>query len=319
MVRSKFFIQILTTLINYFSSIDSGILKFVNGLSKSPLDTLFILITDLGLPFLWIALACIEIFRNRKRAGAFIILALIFNIMFSTLLKYFFLRPRPDFTYHPAGIETSPSFPSGHTTVAFAGATSYAQIAGHNKKIITLLYLLACLVGFSRMYLGQHFPSDVFAGGIISYLLTLVLTLICGTMQYVPINQQSWIWKMQDKIVKKLRTIQLIKTQQTFILKLDLIIKKINQQSLINILPLIVIILGIVGGFIAFTLSYIISISTITNIVPIFIFDPETELITSQSIQQELSEYGIYIMIFALALSYVLAMIKKKDIENKPT
>ena len=306
--------QGLNGIITFFGSIDIGLLKFINGFSNGPLDNVFILITDLGLPFLWIIIAIIEIFRNRKREGAFIILALVFNIMFNTLLKYFFLRPRPNFTYHPDGIESSPSFPSGHTTVAFAGATSYAQLESHNKKISTLLYLLAFLIGLSRMYLGQHFPSDVLFGGLFSYFLTLVLALICGKMHYIAINQQSWIWKVQNKLFKIIIVFQSIKVWQSISLSIVSILTRIRQLPFINLLPLVLILLGIIGGFISFMFSYIVNINTLTYIFPIFIFDPEGELITTQSIQQELNEWGIYIMIFTLILAYISTLLKKQDL-----
>lgn len=58
------------------------------------------------------------------------------------------------------------SFPSGHTSLAFATA---ASLSLQYKKwyIIIPAYAWACTVGYSRMYLGLHYPSDVLAGAII--------------------------------------------------------------------------------------------------------------------------------------------------------
>jgi len=58
------------------------------------------------------------------------------------------------------------SFPSGHTSAAFCIATS---IALDNKQwyIRTGVFTYACLVGYSRIHLGVHYPSDVVAGAVV--------------------------------------------------------------------------------------------------------------------------------------------------------
>ena len=69
------------------------------------------------------------------------------------------------------------SFPSGHTTTAFAMALIMAYII--NRKFWSvILPLLALLAGYSRVYLAQHFPTDIFAGmciGIVSAILSLLI------------------------------------------------------------------------------------------------------------------------------------------------
>lgn len=85
-------------------------------------------------------------------------------------LKFAFSRPRPKKTY-PDDIVVytkagSYSFPSGHTSQAFATATSISLLYP-KWYIIAPAYLWASGVGYSRMYLGVHYPSDVLAGAII--------------------------------------------------------------------------------------------------------------------------------------------------------
>jgi len=90
--------------------------------------------------------------------------------LFITLgLKYAIHRPRPHTTY-PDIIayesETSLSFPSGHTSAAFAVATSLSL--EYKKWYVAVpAYAWAGTVGYSRMYLGMHYPSDVLVGALV--------------------------------------------------------------------------------------------------------------------------------------------------------
>jgi membrane-associated phospholipid phosphatase len=86
------------------------------------------------------------------------------------LLKELFARPRPSFV-DPLLLETSYSFPSGHammSLVAYRMLTYFAVLALRSWQACAALVfgtaLLVLLIGFSRMYLGVHYFSDVIAG-----------------------------------------------------------------------------------------------------------------------------------------------------------
>jgi len=84
-------------------------------------------------------------------------------------LKRSIARERPYEKYsdiYPDQIENSKSFPSGHTTLAFATATT---VSLQYKKwyVVVPAYAWAAGCGFSRLYLGEHYTTDVLAGAAI--------------------------------------------------------------------------------------------------------------------------------------------------------
>lgn len=117
----------------------------------------------------------------------FIIAALanvISALITQTLKQFIFddiVRPKKFFEgiqqlYFVPGIDNHMynSFPSGHTTCAFALYLSFALMI-ENKFYKMLLLLLALLTGYSRIYLSQHFFEDVYAGSIIGVVTTLIV------------------------------------------------------------------------------------------------------------------------------------------------
>ncbi|OQA00168.1 MAG: Undecaprenyl-diphosphatase BcrC [Bacteroidetes bacterium ADurb.Bin408] len=84
-------------------------------------------------------------------------------------LKWTVRRPRPYDTYPDLQAvvkESSYSFPSGHTSAAFATATSISLMYP-KWYVIAPSFTWACLAGYSRMHLGAHYPSDVATGIVI--------------------------------------------------------------------------------------------------------------------------------------------------------
>lgn len=87
------------------------------------------------------------------------------------IMKTFFHRKRPFSSLKQIRIvgakEKGSSFPSGHTSQAFFMASLFSHYFPVNQQIRLSLYLVAFLVGFTRMYLGMHFPRDIFGGAIL--------------------------------------------------------------------------------------------------------------------------------------------------------
>jgi membrane-associated phospholipid phosphatase len=83
------------------------------------------------------------------------------------------------------------SFPSGHTTSVFALATMLALLE-KNKRTNVVYLLVAVAVGYSRIYLGQHFLNDVLMGSTIGMLTSLVIYWLLGEkLQSLPIFTRS--------------------------------------------------------------------------------------------------------------------------------
>ncbi len=82
-----------------------------------------------------------------------------------------------DDTWFRAGIGDGKSFPSGHTSTAFALAEVFVKRYPRHRWVPWVAYGLAATVGFSRLTLQAHFPSDVFAGGALGIVMTDGLVL----------------------------------------------------------------------------------------------------------------------------------------------
>jgi undecaprenyl-diphosphatase len=107
---------------------------------------------------------------RRYATAAFVAGAVIGGSLFGTLLKGIFLRPRPEVVPHLVEVFDT-SFPSGHAmNSAVVFLTLGALLARAHKSrgvriyLLSVAMLLTLAVGFSRVYLGVHWPSDVVAG-----------------------------------------------------------------------------------------------------------------------------------------------------------
>lgn len=108
--------------------------------------------------------------------------SLILSAAIAGCLKLAFHSPRP-FTVldnvRQLAVPTEPnSFPSGHTSSTLAVATVLVWKLRKNWILVVLLVLFAFIIGFSRIYIGLHYPFDVLTGaavGIISGIVVLIV------------------------------------------------------------------------------------------------------------------------------------------------
>ena len=154
---------------------DIDLLKKINVQRNIALDPMFKGITNsvtpltIGAPILMFSAGLIHKDSSLKSKGILLGETLLVNAFITTALKLSIQRDRPFVTYSFIDQQVkagSWSFPSGHTSSAFALATSLS-IAYTKWYVIAPSYLWASSVGYSRMHLGVHYPSDVLAGALV--------------------------------------------------------------------------------------------------------------------------------------------------------
>lgn len=180
-------------LLSQAGNTEMGLLRAINTDRNPSFDGFFRVITDSApiLSFVIPALIMVYLLMtgNKRQALTALIAGVSVGIaaLISTILKFWIDRPRPFITYdfiEKLSVGGSPSFPSGHTTDAFALAIVLAFMF-RKWWVIVPLFLWAALVGYSRMHLGVHYPSDVGAG--------MVIGLLAGGLSFVGLKRViSW-------------------------------------------------------------------------------------------------------------------------------
>jgi membrane-associated phospholipid phosphatase len=159
----------------YSQNWDIDLLKHINLKRNRALDGSFKVVTNsasplsIGTPFVMCGIGLIKHDSLLLRNSVYIGSSVAVTVIITNIAKYSIRRQRPFESYPFIEKETdggSPSFPSGHTSEAFALATSVSLIYP-KWYVIAPSFVWACTVGYSRMDLGVHYPSDVLAGAIL--------------------------------------------------------------------------------------------------------------------------------------------------------
>lgn len=174
------------------------ILDWIQSLHTPVTDILMCFVTKLGnAGMIWILLAAILIFIPKKRrSGAILAVALCVEVLLCNgILKNLFCRIRPcDINMSIQLLIARPddfSFPSGHTASSFAAVA--ALYLAREKRLWKLALVLAVLIGFSRMYLYVHYPTDIVGGVIVG--------IAAGYIGYRIIKK---LQKMKDDCLKNI-------------------------------------------------------------------------------------------------------------------
>lgn len=114
--------------------------------------------------------------------------AAIVGVQLPTVLtKYIFKRERPQRQYKPRLYNSrwTPSFPSGHTATTAAWATTFALNSPQTQPV---MIGYALITGYSQVYVGNHFISDVIAGWIFGWATARFFYYYFESNQYKPMN-----------------------------------------------------------------------------------------------------------------------------------
>ncbi len=177
----------MSAFVDFLKGIDTDILLFINGKNSPVLDQVMYLISG---RFTWIPLyliLAIMIIRDYRKGAILIILFAVIAIVLSdqgaNLIKDYFMRLRPS---HTAGVMNQLhyykdsageaymgglyGFPSNHAANA-ASLAMYIILLFRRRFVTVIMICYVLLIGYSRIYLGVHYPFDVL-GGILLGIFT---------------------------------------------------------------------------------------------------------------------------------------------------
>ena len=209
---AEFFLQ------EFIVNIDVAIYQFVDSIMNPVLNVIMTFITHFGdTPgIIWFILGlCLLIPRKTRKLGILLFAGLAFASVINNLcLKEIIERPRP-YNLDPevwknAGYEyiwpnlikksDSWSFPSGHTSTSIGAG--FALLLGCRKKELGIgipAFIISLLIGFSRIYVHVHYPTDVIVGAVIGLVSGLAMYLVFTKLVFPKV-----VPAIENKLNKKL-------------------------------------------------------------------------------------------------------------------
>ena len=197
MKKAFLFLFLITSQTIGAQNLDIDLLKTINSPQENTSATTFFkgissssYLISMAAPISIFSLSVLKKDKTLRCKSYQMVAGIGFSMSLALLLKHTINRARPYETYSfitPKVKESSSSFPSGHVTAAFETATSLS-LNFPKWYVIVPAYAWAGAVGYSRMYLGVHYPSDVAAGMLIG----------AGS---------DWLsWKLNQKLQRRRRT-----------------------------------------------------------------------------------------------------------------
>ena len=178
-------VLVVTGLVQPF---DDAVLAAIIGIRTDALTHVFRAVTFCGNTWSVVVLCLLlMILPGRMKIGLPVTLMVVAGFLVQTLFKMLIARPRPDAAFWLVD-ESTYSFPSGHSNINMIIWIALFVLVGRlliSKNHRTAAFILrivfaaiAVLIGFSRLYLGVHYPSDVLGGWFLAGTLLIVFFLL---------------------------------------------------------------------------------------------------------------------------------------------
>jgi membrane-associated phospholipid phosphatase len=149
-----------------------ALIRFIQGGENPALTWFMELVTFLGSPPYYLFLLPLIFFVFNEKRGIRLAIAVIFSAWLNLVLKALLQGPRP-YELDPSlgrAFESTYGIPSGHAQNALVLWVILASW-GRGKRRYAAAALIIILISFSRLYLGVHFPTDIFAGWLLGALI----------------------------------------------------------------------------------------------------------------------------------------------------
>lgn len=165
-------------------SFDDAVLLWINSNAGQLTDDLFVILTELGgtivLTVASLLLAGLLLWRKKYLKTAFVVATIGGSALLNFILKGVFERTRPDLWERIVEVSNY-SYPSGHAISSSVFTLTIIVLLWNTKWrplsiIVGAIYVV--VIGFSRLYLGVHFPTDVLGG----WLLGAAWVLLMGAL-----------------------------------------------------------------------------------------------------------------------------------------
>jgi undecaprenyl-diphosphatase len=171
-------------------SVDVSILQGIHSHVTPMYDIFFLIVTTMGnaeilLPTVLLVVAYL-LYKRRRLDALLVLFSVGGAAIASSILKLLFHRDRPSL-WHSSITEMGYSFPSGHAMLSCALVLALVGISWNTRwrwSAISVGATTATLIGFSRLYMGVHYPTDILAGWCVSFMWVLIVFASLKGMSY---------------------------------------------------------------------------------------------------------------------------------------
>ena len=163
---------------------DIPVLQVIHTTAQPVLDAIALTVTPLGViwgvfPVLFV-IGCVLLSQRSWRSLLYLIITPLGSALLNYLIKLYFHRARPQL-WDILTPDTSYAFPSGHAMSSMTLIVVLAVLAWQTQwRWLVLIggIFFAFIIGWTRLYLGMHYPSDILAGWMVAIAWSLSMMLI---------------------------------------------------------------------------------------------------------------------------------------------